>query len=139
PMGYGLAADRAAPVVGARLLGREPHLALAVAVEVILALVGKELDRADIALAAPQRMLDGEIIELAVERRRLPSEFSRRMRVGIGGEEIAVEERHPPIHRRGGGKRRRPPNNNTLLNEGALRQCSDRAAVCRRRPTASGH
>ena len=85
--------------MGERFRRGEPHLAFAMAVEVILAFIGKELDRAGVAVAGLERMLDGEIVELAVEGGGFPPELARRMRVGIGGEAIAVEERHPPIHR----------------------------------------
>jgi hypothetical protein len=73
------------------------------AVEVVFALVGEELDRADIAAAALQRVLDGEVVEVAVEGGCLPAQLARRVRVRIGGKTIAVEKRYPPIHRRIGG------------------------------------
>src|SRR3989442_516165 len=53
-----LTADRAASAMGERFLRREPHLTLAMPVEVILAFVGEELDRAGIAVAGLQRMFD---------------------------------------------------------------------------------
>jgi hypothetical protein len=95
-----LAAHRTAPAVGARLRGQEPRAAFAVAVEVIFALLREELDRADVARSRPQRVADREIIERAVERCGLATELGRRMRVGIGDQPIAVEQREPPIHRR---------------------------------------
>ena len=85
-----------------RFLRGEPHLAFAMAVEMIFAFVGKELDRADVAVTGLQCMLDGEVVAFAVEGGRLPSELAGRMRVGIGGEAKAVEERDPPIHGRVG-------------------------------------
>src|SRR5262249_57490663 len=81
-----LPADRATSGLRQRFLRGEPHLAFAVAVEVIFPFVGKELDRADIAVTALQSMLDGEIVALAVEGGRLPTELAGRVRVGIGGE-----------------------------------------------------
>src|SRR5262249_58174147 len=85
-----LPADRATSPVCQRFLRREPHLAFAMAVEMIFAFVGKELDRADVTVTGLQCMLDGEVVALAVEGGRLPSELARRVRVGIGGETIAV-------------------------------------------------
>ena len=99
-----LAADRAASAMLAGLLRGQPHLAFAVAVEVILAFVRKELDRAHIAMAGLQCVLDREVVEVAVEGRRLAAELAGRMRVGIRREPVAVEKRNPPIHRRIGGE-----------------------------------
>ena len=76
-----LAADGATAAMGERFLGRQPHLAFAMAVEVVFALVGEELDRADIAAAGLQRVLDGEVVEVAVEGGRLPAKLARRVRV----------------------------------------------------------
>ena len=90
--------------MGERLLRREPHLAFAMAVEMILPLLGEELDRADVAVAALERVLDGEVIALALEDGGLAPELARRMGIGAGGETIAVEKRHPPVHRRIGGQ-----------------------------------
>ena len=92
------------PPCGERLLRREPHVAFAVAVEMILALLGEELDRADVAVAGLERVADGEVVELAVEEGRLAPELAGRMGVGVGDQTIAVEERHPPVHRRIGGQ-----------------------------------
>src|SRR5207249_4268025 len=41
----------------------------------------------------------GEEIGLARKARCLPAELARRMRIGIGGQAIAVEGRDPPVHR----------------------------------------
>ena len=48
---HGAAADRTAPVLGERFVRRQLHAAFAVTVEMVLALLGKELDGADIAFA----------------------------------------------------------------------------------------
>ena len=61
----------------------EPHLAFAMAVEMVFSFVGKELDRADIAVTGLQCMLDGEVVALAVEGGRLPPELAGRMGVRI--------------------------------------------------------
>ena len=95
-----LAAHRATAAMRPRFFGREPHLAFAMAVEVIFPFVGKELDRADIAVSGLQRVLDGEVIAFAVEGGGLPAELAGGMRVRIRGEAVAVEKRHPPVHRR---------------------------------------
>src|SRR5262249_58766588 len=102
PDGKRAAADRAAALVGERLLRGQPHAAFAVAVEMVLALVREELDGADVAAASFQRLFDREVVALAVERSRLAAELAGRMRVGIRGQAIAIEERDPPVHRRGG-------------------------------------
>ncbi len=95
-----LAAHRAAPAIGERLARGEPRVAFAVAIEVIFAFLGEELHRARVAGPGLQRVLDGEIIHLGVERRRLAAEFLRRMRVGIRHQPVAIEKRQPPVHRR---------------------------------------
>src|SRR5262249_62067098 len=79
-------------------------LAFAVTVEVVFSLIGKKFDRPDIAATALQGLLDGEIGELAVERRGLATQLTGRMRVGVRGEAVPVEERHAPVHRRGGAE-----------------------------------
>src|SRR5262249_61005352 len=81
-----LAAMRAAAAMRERLLGREPHAALAMTVEVIFSFVRAELDGTNLSLAGLCRALDREIVALAVKRRRFAREFSGRMRVGIRGE-----------------------------------------------------
>src|SRR5262249_20483695 len=85
-----------------RFLRGKPHLAFAVTVEVVFSLIGKKFDRPDIAATALQGLLDGEIGELAVERRGLATQLTGRMRVGVRGEAVPVEERHAPVHRPGG-------------------------------------
>src|SRR5262249_61988072 len=78
-----LAAHRASAAGRERLARREPHVALAMAVEMILALLGEELDRARIPVAGLERAADREIVPLAVERGRLAAEPARR--VGVRG------------------------------------------------------
>ena len=118
---------RRAPCVSC---GDKPHLAGAVAVEVVLALLGEELDGADIALAGFQRAADGEIVRRAGEARRLAAELRRRVGVGIGDQPEAVERGQAPVHRRVGGQARSRP-----------RRCGrrDRRSTPRwnRNPTAS--
>ena len=68
----------------------------------ILALLGKEFDGADKTLPGLQRFAQGEVVERAIERRRFAAELSRRVRVGVGDQPVAVEHRQPPVHRRVG-------------------------------------
>jgi hypothetical protein len=75
--GHGAAAHRAAPALGQRFARGKLHAAFAVAVEVILALLGKEFDGADKTLPGLQRFAQGEVVERAIERRRFAAELSR--------------------------------------------------------------
>ena len=100
-----LAASRALAARGARLLRRHPDVAGAVAVEVVLALLGEELDGAAEAVAGAQRPVDREVVDVGqLEGRRLPAEHGRRVRVGVGHEPVPVEAGHPPVHRGVGGQ-----------------------------------
>ena len=76
----------------------------AVPVEVVLALLGEELDRAGEPVAGLQRPPDGAVVEVGVEHRGLPAQRRRRVRVGVGDQPVAVQRRHPPVHRRVGGQ-----------------------------------
>src|SRR5262249_29454887 len=87
-----LAPDRTTAAMRERFLRGKPHLAFAMTVEMIFALIGKKFDRPDIAATALQGVLDGEIVELAVKRRGLASQLAGRMGVGVRGEAVAVEE-----------------------------------------------
>jgi len=60
------------------------------AVEVILALLWEELDRADVTVAGLQRLANGEIVRLAVEGRGLTAELAGRMRVRVRREPVAI-------------------------------------------------
>jgi hypothetical protein len=93
-------ACRAAATQFDRLPWVEPHAAIAMPVHVILAFLGEELDRSDIAFTALQRPSDREIIGCAGKARRFAAEFAGRMRVGIGGETEAVERGNAPVHGR---------------------------------------
>src|SRR5262249_56744153 len=85
-----LAGGRPAPARRNRLARREPHVALAMPVEMVLALLGEELDRARVAIAGLERAADREIVELAVERGGLAAELARRVRVRVGHQAEAV-------------------------------------------------
>ena len=95
-----LAAHRTQAVVRAGLAGGEPDIAVAVPVQVVLALFGKELQRAPVPLSRLQRPADREVVEIGVEDAHLPPELLGRMGVGVGHQPEAVELRHPPVHRR---------------------------------------
>ena len=101
-----LAAYRASAPMFPRLAGREADVAVAVAVQMVLALFGKELQRTPVPLARLQRSAQGEIVQLGVEDAHLPSELFRRMGIGVGHEPEAVQGRDPPVHRRVRGKAR---------------------------------
>ena len=102
-----LPASRALAAGRAGLLRRHPDVAGAVAVEVVLALLGEELDGAAEAVAGAQRPVDGEVVDVGqLERRRLPAEHGRRVRVGVGHQPVPVEAGHPPVHRGVGGQAR---------------------------------
>src|SRR5439155_17364716 len=66
--GQWLAALRAAPAGRPGLLGIPAHLAVAVPVGVVLALLREELDRAAETLARLQRPPDREVVDLGLER-----------------------------------------------------------------------
>ena len=95
-----LAAHRTAAVIRQCLARGEPRRTFAVAVEVILALFGKELDRAGVARARLERAPDGEVIHVAVEGGRLAAELAGRMGVRVRHQAVAVEHGEPPVHRR---------------------------------------
>ena len=101
-----LAAHRAAPPVLPGLAGREADVAMAVPVQVVLALLGKEFQRAPVPLARLQRPAQGEVVQLGVEDAHLPSELFRGVGVGVGHEPETVQGRHPPVHRRVRGEAR---------------------------------
>ena len=99
-----LTAGRALPARRPRLGRGRPHVAGAVAVQVVLALFGEELDRAVEAVPGPQRPLNAEVVGLAGERGRLPAQHRRRVRVGVGHQPVLVQARHPPVHLGVGGQ-----------------------------------
>ena len=80
--------------------GGETDVAVAVPVEVVLALLGEELQRAPVSLPRLQRPAEREVVQLGVEDAHLPPQLLRRMGVGVGHQPEAVELRHPPVHRR---------------------------------------
>ena len=78
--GERLPAHRAPPPLPPGLVRREADLAAPVAVQVVLALFGKELERAPVPFAGLQRPAKGEVVELGVEDAHLPAELLRRVR-----------------------------------------------------------
>ena len=104
PDGQRLAALRAAAVAAAGLGGRQAHAAGAVAVEVVLALLGEELHRTAVAVAGLERPAHGEVVEVGVEDAGLAAEHRRRVGVGARRQGEAVEAGEAPVHRRVGGE-----------------------------------
>jgi hypothetical protein len=94
-----LAADRALPARFPGLFRRHPDVTGAVTVEVVLALLREELDRAAEAVAAAQRLIDREVVGVTqVERGRLAAQHRRRVRVGVRHEPVPVQAGHAPVH-----------------------------------------
>src|SRR2546430_194180 len=107
--GEGLPALRADLLQRPGLLGLPPPPALAVPVQVVLPLLGEELDRARQAVPGAQRRRDGKVAELGVEHGGLPPQHRRGMRVGVADQAVPVQRGAGPVHRRGGGRGRGPP------------------------------
>ena len=72
-----LPAHRAQALVLAGLVRGEADLAAPVAVQVVLALLGKELERASVPLARLQGAAKGEVVEVGIEYAHLPAELLR--------------------------------------------------------------
>ncbi len=99
-----LAAGRAAPFEAAGLRRLEADVAGAVAVQVVLPLLGEELDGAGVPLPRLERLPDGEVVHLGREGAGLAPQHRRRVGVRVADQGEAVELRHPPVHRRVGGE-----------------------------------
>ena len=95
-----LAAHRTQSVVPAGLAGRQADVAVAMPVEVVLALLGEELQRASVPLPRLQRAAQREVVELGVEDAHLAPQLLRRVGVGVRHQPEPIEGRHPPVHRR---------------------------------------
>ncbi len=100
-----LAADRAPALAAPALRRLQADVALAVAVQMVLAFLGEELDGAAVALAGLQRPPHGEVVDVGREHARLPPQHRRRVRVRVAHQPVAVQRRHPPVH---GGVRGEP-------------------------------
>src|SRR5574341_776194 len=96
------AADGAEIVMMDRLLGREAHAAVPVAVVVVLPLFRKELYGAEKAPASPDGVPHRGIGYVRVETVRLAPDLRGRVGVGIGNKRDFVERRKTPVHRRVG-------------------------------------
>ena len=72
-----LAARRAQAVMRAGLCGGEADPAVAVPVQMVLALLGKELERAFVPHPGLQRPAEREVVQVGVEDAHLPSELLR--------------------------------------------------------------
>ena len=106
PDGERLAAHRTPAVVPARLVRRESDLAAPVTVQVVLALLREELERAPVPLARLQGAAKREVVEVGVEHAHLSPQLLRRVGVGVRDEAKAVEGGDPPVHRRVGREAR---------------------------------
>ena len=95
-----LAALRAPGGQRAGLLGADPDPALAVPVQVVLALFGEELDRAVQAPPGPQRVGHREVVQLRAEHGGLPAQHRRGVRVGVADQPVGIQRRAGPVHRR---------------------------------------
>ena len=104
PDRQGLAAHRAEAPVPPGLVRRQADLAAPVAVQVVLAFLGKELDGAAVPFTGLQGPAKGEVVEVGVEHAHLAPELLRRVGVRVGYEPEAIEGRDPPVHRRVGGE-----------------------------------
>lgn len=102
--GERFSAFRAASGAGFGVGGFEPHPALAVPVEVVLALLGEELDGACEPVAGFQRAFDGVVVEVGVEHGGLASQHRRGVRVGVADQGVAVEPGYAPVHLRVAGQ-----------------------------------
>ena len=97
-------AGGAAPLQAHGLRRLQADVAGAMAVEVILALLGEKLDGAFKALAGLHGALERWITGLHGQHVGLARQLCRRMGVRIGDERAAVEVGNAPVHRRVGGK-----------------------------------
>ena len=100
-----LAAHRAQALALPGLARREADFAVAVAVQMILPLLGKELQRPPVPLARLQCRAQREVIHRGVEHAHLPPQLLRRMGVRVGNQPETVQGRDPPVH----GRIRRQP------------------------------
>ena len=104
--GHALAADRAEVVQLDRAARLQAAAAGAVAVEVVLPLLRKELDRALEPLTRLDGALERGIAPPAGQEVRLAPQLVGRVRVGVRDELKPVQHGAAPVHRRVGGKAR---------------------------------
>jgi len=90
------------PGMRACLSRAKANAALAMAVEVVLAFLGKELDGAAIAPACAQGLEHGRVRTLGLKAAGLASQLRRRMGIGVGHQGVAVQGRETPVHGRVG-------------------------------------
>ena len=98
-------ANRAAAVQGVGFLRLQTAAAGPVAVQMVLALLREKLDRPLEALAGLQRVFQLSIGCAAGKQIGFPAQLLRRMRVGIGYQQIRVQLGHSAVH----GRVRRKP------------------------------
>ena len=93
-------AGGATPLEAHGLRGFQTDLAGAVAVQMVLALLGEELDGAFKALAALNGAPDGSVARFHRQHVGLARQLCGRMGVRIGDERAAIEAGDAPVHRR---------------------------------------
>jgi len=98
PHGELAAAVGAATVQLAGPLRLEAQPALAVAVKVVFALLGVELDGAEKSATATQGSEHGAVGRLDVQQVGLAAELGRRVGVGAGDQGESIQTAHAPVH-----------------------------------------
>ncbi|OPY91965.1 MAG: hypothetical protein A4E73_01599 [Syntrophaceae bacterium PtaU1.Bin231] len=106
PHGQRLSADRAGQAPAARLQGIEAHMAGAVAVGVVLPLLGEEFHSCPegITPVSADGRPEGEEIQVRGKEVGLAPELGRGMAVGVGDQGETVQAGNQPVHVRIGGK-----------------------------------
>ena len=98
------AADRAEPVPGLGLNGGEADAAVAVAVQMVFALLRKKFHSAIEPLPGADGPDKLRIGEAGVQQVRLPAQLAGGVGVGVGDQGEAVQGGEPPVHGRVGGE-----------------------------------
>ncbi len=98
PQGQGFAAPGAETAQALRLFRLQPEAAMPVAVQVVLAFLGKKLDGAAEALPGAQGPGQLGINRGDLKYIGLPAQFLGRVGVGVGHQQEAVQVGDPPVH-----------------------------------------
>src|SRR5215469_18968577 len=88
------------------LRGEEPYSALAMAIKVVTAAFGKEVQRSGKPLACTQRTQHRKVVHRRAERSCLPADHGWRMRIGVAHKPVVVKFGANPVHRRVRGEPR---------------------------------
>ena len=84
----------------ARLAGFQANAAVAVPVQMVLALFWIKFQRAAKPLARLDGVRHGGIGKRAIQQIGFPAQLGGRVRIGIGDEREPIQSRHAPVHRR---------------------------------------